>query len=275
MGTDLIVFSGWGSVALCGAAAVVVVALDRARWWRLLAVAAWGVTAALVAASALFLLDVVALILPGVWLGVDPVAFLSRAACLTGSMLVGATALSYQRHWRGACLACGHTGDPDESSGPTSWAPLAAWAAVIGCLVRLLAQAAVGFDDLLQAGGAMLGFEAGFLLAGTVLPLALVYGWGRVFPGWVAGLAGRRVPRWLVLGPGLGLGVGMTAYFGVTLVGLAVDTLAGTWEETAGSYPLWFFWVSVPAYLVWGLGLGAAALSYRRVTRRRCRACGR
>ncbi len=119
----------------------------------------------------------------------------------------------------------------------------------------------------------MLLFEAGFLLAGTVLPLALVYRW--VFPRWVPLLAGRGVPRWLVLGPALGLGVGMTAYFGVSIVRFAVDTLAGTWEQGSGSYPLWFFWVAMPAYLVWGLGLGAAALAYRQATRPPCRTCGR
>ncbi len=113
----------------------------------------------------------------------------------------------------------------------------------------------------------MLLFEAGFLLAGTVLPLALVYRWGQVFPGWVPLMAGRGVPRWLALGPALGLGVGMTAYFGITMVKLAVETVTGSWERGAGSCPVWFFWVAVPGYLVWGLGLGAAALAYRRATR--------
>jgi hypothetical protein len=274
-GTDLIAFTGWWPVALCGAAAVVVAGLRRARWRRPLAAAAWGVTVALTAASALLLLDVVGIILPGVGQGVDPVAVLSRAACLAGGVLVGATALCYQRHWRGACLACGRAGEAVRPARPPRWAWLAAWTAVAGCLVRLLAQAGVGFGDLLRAGGSLLLFEAGFLLAGTVLPLALIYRWGRVFPGWVPLLAGRDVPRWLVLGPALGLGAGMTAYFGVTMVKIAVETVTGTWAQDAGSYPLWFFWVSVPAYLVWGLGLGAAALAYRRATRPRCRTCGR
>ena len=274
-GTDLVVFTGWWPVALCAAAAAVVLGLRRARWRRPLAVTAWAVTAALAAASALLLLDVVGIILPGTGLAVHPVAALSRAACLAGGVLVGATALCYQRHWRGACLACGHTAEAVRPARPPRWAWLAAWAAVAGCLVRLLAQVAVGLGGLLRAGGSMLLFEAGFLLAGTVLPLALVYRWGRVFPGWVPLLAGRGVPRWLVLGPALGLGVGMTAYFGVTMVKLAVQTVTGTWEQGAGSEPLWFFWVAVPGYLVWGLGLGAAALAYRRATRPPCRTCGR
>jgi hypothetical protein len=275
IGTDLVAFTGWWSVALCGAAAAVVLGLRRARWWPPLAVAAWGVTAALVAAAALLLLDVVGIILPGVGVGVYPAAASSRAACLAGGVLVGATALSYQRHWRGACLACGRTGEAGWPAGPPRWAWLAAWAAVAGCLVRMLAQFVVGFGDLLRAGGPAMLFEAGFLLAGTVLPLALVYRWGRVFPAWVPLLAGRGVPRWLVLGPALTLGVGMTAYFGVTMVELTARTVTGTWEQGAGSYPLWFFWVAVPGYLVWGLGLGVAALAYRRATRPLCGTCGR
>ncbi len=44
---------------------------------------------------------------------------------------------------------------------------------------------------------------------------------------------------------------------------------------STGSLPLWFLWIAVPAYLIWGLGLGAAALAYRHATRPRCRTCGR
>ena len=277
-GTDLVVFTGWWSVALCAVTAVVVLGLRSAPWRRSLALAAWGVTAALVAASALLLLDVVGILLPGIGVTVSPVAFLSRAACLSGGIAVGSTALSYQRHWHGACLACG-TGEavrPRPENLPR-WAWLAAWAAVAGCLVRLLAQLAVGFgDELRQAAATVLLFELGFMLAGTVLPLALVYRWGRVFPGWLPFLAGRGVPRWVLIGPALGLGVGMTAYFGLTVVQLAVQTLTGTgtWDQGDGSYPLWFFWIAVPAYLVWGVGLAAAGLAYRRATRRPCRVCG-
>jgi hypothetical protein len=49
----------------------------------------------------------------------------------------------------------------------------------------------------------------------------------------------------------------MTAYFGMSMVRLVAETVTGTWQRHAGSYPLWFFWVSVPAYLAWGLGPGA------------------
>ena len=63
---------------------------------------------------------------PGPALDRSPVAVLSRAACLAGGVLVGATALSYQRHWRGACLACGRTGEAVRPARPPRWAWLAA-----------------------------------------------------------------------------------------------------------------------------------------------------
>lgn len=272
--SDLVVFTGWSAVALCAAAALVVVALERASWLPLLAVAAWGVILALAAAGAVLLLDVVGLLLPGIGVTVSPVAFASRAVCFAGALLVGTVVLSYQRHWRGACLACGSTADTIRPMRPPRWAWVAAWAAVAGWLVRVLAQVAVGFGDLADAVGTLLLFEAGFMLAGTVLPLALVYRWGRVFPRWLPLLAGRRVPRWLVLGPALGLGTGMSAYFGFTMVTVVVDTLTGA-NPGDGSLPLWFYWVAVPGYLMWGLGLGAAALAFRARTRPVCTACGR
>jgi hypothetical protein len=220
----------------------------------------------------LLLLDLVGFLLPGINLRIYLGAFLSRLACLMGGVLVGTITLLYQRHWHGACLACGTKVGAVRISSTPCWARVAAWAAVVGCLVRLLDQLAVGFGNaLLEGGGAVIGFEAGFLLAGTVLPLALVYPWGRVFPHWVPWLAGHRVPRWLVLGPGLVLGVGMTAYFSVTVVRITQQMFAGTFDP--GEYPLWFFAVAVPAYLVWGVGLAVAALAYQRVTRPACRIC--
>jgi hypothetical protein len=274
--TDLVGFTGWWAVGLCAAAAAVVVALGRSGWSLPMALAAWAVTLALAAASAVVLLDVVGLLLPGIGVKVSLAAFASRVAGLAGAVLVGTNVLSYQRHWHGACLVCGSTADTVRMTRPPRWAWVAAWAAVAGCLVRLLAQLAVGFGgELLEGGGPALTFELGFLLAGTVLPLALVFHWGRVFPGWLPVLRGRGVPRWLVLAPAASLGAGMTAYFTITLVKLAAQTLTGTSDEGFEGDPLWFFWLAVPAYLTWGLGLGIAAVAYRRMTRPVCSVCGR
>lgn len=276
-GTDLIAFSGWGAVGLCAAAAGVTLALRAAPWrWPLL-VAAWAVTAALVGASAMLLLDVVGGLLPGLGVPFHPWAFISRAGSLITGVLVGASAEAYRRRWRSACLFCGRTRTRVRPVQTPRWARWAAYGAVAGWLVRLGAQQVVGFGTSLlpTGGGSLLAFEAGFVLAGTVLPLALVHSWGRVFPRWVPLLAGRRVPRWLLLVPGFGIGGAMTAYFGLSLVLIAGQTLGGTWDQGAGSLPLAFFWVAVPAYLVWGIGLFAAALAYYHVTRPPCRVCGR
>jgi hypothetical protein len=276
VGTDLIAFTGWRAVGLCAAAAGVTLALRTAPWRWTLFVAAWGVSAALLAASALLLLDVVGGLLPGLGITLHPVAFVSRAASLGGAVLVGAAAVAYRRRWRSPCLFCGRTGVRVRPAQPPRWAWWAAYAAVAGCLIRVLAQLVVGFGSSLRQGaGSLLVFEAGFLLAGTALPLALVHPWGRVVPRWVPALGGRRVPRWLLLGPAFGIAGGMTAYFSVATVQLAAETLSGTWDRGADSLPLAFFWVAVPAYLTWGVGLGAAAIGYYQVTRHRCRMCGR
>ena len=273
--TDLIAFSGWGAVALCAIAGSIAVALGRARWRRVLLFAAWGVSAALFATSALLLLDVVGVLFPGQGVQVRLVPLLSRAAALTMGVLLGATAEAYRRRWRSACLFCGRTADRVELAQPPRWAWWGAYMAIAGCLIRLGAQMAVGVSELQGGGWSLLGFEAGFLLAGTALPMALVQEWGRVVPRWVPLLAGRHVPRWLLLGPAGALACGMTAYFGFTLVKVAVETFTGAWEMGADDLPLAFFWVAVPAYLTWGIGLGAASLGYYRVTRPRCRVCGR
>ncbi|MGI5201156.1 hypothetical protein ACQEU6_06120 [Spirillospora sp. CA-108201] len=81
IGTDLVVFTGWGSVALCGAAALALAALALPRADRLarvprlaLAGAAWTAAACLIASGAMLLLDVVGAILPGLGLGFHPSA---------------------------------------------------------------------------------------------------------------------------------------------------------------------------------------------------------
>lgn len=147
------------------------------------------------------------------------------------------------------------------------WALLGAWFAIAGCVTRLVAQAVVGFGAAPYRGGlSVVLFEGGFLLAGTVLPLLLVYRLGRIFP------------RWLLLCPGAGLGAGITAYFGVGLVQMIVATLNGepVYGDDPGSLlPESFFWVAVPAYVVWGAGLATATYGYHLRTRKACKGCGR
>ena len=273
--TDLIVFTGWGAVGLSAAGAGVALALKWAPWWRPLLVGAWAVSAALLAASALLLLDIVGGLLPGLGVEFKPVGFASRAGCALVGGLLAASAVAYRRRWRSDCLYCGRAGIRVRPTRTPWWAWAAAYLAVAGCLLRLGAQVTAGFEAfLVQTSLSLVLFETGFLLAGTLLPLALVHSWGRVIPQWGPLLPGRRVPSWLLLGAGLGIGGAMTAYFGFTLLMLALATLTGTSDRMTGSFPLAFFWVAVPSYFVWGVGLVAASIAYYRVTRPICRVCG-
>lgn len=270
---DLIFFSGWSAVALCAAAAVAALALRFAPWrWPLLPAASL-VCLAMLAACPLLLLDLVSALLPGFGAPFHWVAFLSRAGCFTAGILLGATAVAYRRPWRSDCLFCGRTGAVVRPAQPPQWAWWAAYAAVAGCMVRLGAQAAIGFGMMRHMPGAVV-FETGFLLAGTLLPLSLVHSWGRIVPRWVPLLASRRIPRWLPLAPALVFGGLMTVYFGVTLMKVVAVTLAGTAKQEFAPFPLSFFWVAVPGYWVWGVGMLVAALAYSRITKPVCRVCG-
>ncbi|WP_410812150.1 hypothetical protein [Micromonospora sp. 067-2] len=267
-GSDLLGFTGWRSVALCVTAGVVAVALDRAATWRpVLAGVAWTVAGATVAAAAILLPELVGFLLFAVGPYLDPVAFASRLGCVSGAVLLGLATARYQRRTRGDCPDCCRTGRPGpRRSAPARWARWTAYAAVAGLAVRFAAQVAVGPDGLTR-DASVIGLEIGLLLAGVLLPLALVHRWGEIWPGWVPLLAGRTIPRLLLLVPGFGLGAGIVAYFGVGLVQLASGSIS-QFSDT-------FLWVALSAYCVLGLGLLSASSDYHLRTRGACRTCAR
>ncbi|ADD41300.1 hypothetical protein [Stackebrandtia nassauensis] len=282
MPEDLVIFPGWGAVGLCVAAGLAAVGLRLSSRSRLVLAGAWATVAAIVVASPMFLLDVVGGILAGLGIPVSLVSVASRGGMLLGAGLLAVAAVAYQRRLRGACSRCGRLGrasdgpaDARERSAP-AWAVWAAYVAVAGCLVRIAAQLAWGFEGFLYDGGAaLLVFEVGFVLAGVLLPTALVHRFGLVWPRWVLPLAGRRVPRWLVLGPAFFVGLGLTVYFGMGLAQLVVDTVSGAaFVDDGSGYGAGFMWIAVPSYFVWGVGVGVAALARFRQTRPRCRHCG-
>ncbi|GAA2070284.1 hypothetical protein [Actinomadura alba] len=284
VGPDLVAFTGWASVGLCAAAALVLIALMTVRVSRVfrrpLLLAAWAVGVSLVASGAMLLLDVVGGILPGLGIRFYPLGALSRMACVGAGVLVVLSARAYQYRTREGCMACGRTAS---SPGPLrrtpGWAFWAAYISVAGCLVRILAQIWVGFAGSPPVGGvSVVLFEVGFVLGGTVLPLSLVHGWGRVWPRWVPRLAGRRVPRRLVLWPAYGVSGGLVVYFGLMQLQMVFERLNGRNPfppEGGLALPETFFWIAVPAYLTWGTGMAVAALAHARRTRTPCRACGR
>ncbi|MGW1346973.1 hypothetical protein ACWCOV_38385 [Kribbella sp. NPDC002412] len=239
-GGDLLI-PDWAAVLLCVLSAAAVLALDRRPSSRFLIRTLWALGAAWVAAAAFALLDVVGSVLPGLGLPFDLPGMLSRFAALGGAVLLGRTALTYQRR----------LGPGRSLAEIPTWAYVGAWAAVAGCLIRLAAQAVVGFDKTpYGASLSMVLFEAGFLLAGIALPLLLVYRLGRIFP------------RWMLLLPGAALGGGITAYFGVGLLQMIVAAVQGKPVYGDIGLPDAFFWVAVPAYLVWGVGLATATYGF-------------
>ena len=272
IGPDLVVLAepvAAGTLVLglfvVGAQAGLVRQAAASAWLRLLVtVIGGGAAAALMAASALVILDLVGGLIPGLGLPFFAWGALSRLGCAIAAVLIGTHTWLC---WRATGSVRGAR--PGALQTP-AWAIMAGYVTVAACLTRLAAQVVVGLEMNPLGGGAALAvFEAGFLLAGLLLPLALVHRWGRILPGWIPWLGGRRVPRLLLLSCGSVLGVTMVAYFGVTTVMMALDRLAGRnpFPPSPGmDLPEAFFWVSVPAYLVWGIGLVISTLSYARVT---------
>jgi hypothetical protein len=190
----------------------------------------------------LILIDAVAVVLPGLGIPFDLLGMLSRLGALGGAALLAFLAKAHQ---------------PNARPWPRWVSTGGAVLAVCGCLTRLAAQAVVGFGRTPYSGGlSTILFEAGFLLAGTVLPLLLVHPIGRLFP------------RWMLMLPGFAIGGGMTAYFGVGLIQMIVAAVRG--EPQFGDdigLPNSFFWFAVPAYVVWGAGLLLAARGYQLAQR--------
>jgi hypothetical protein len=283
VGDDLVLFQGWGIVALCALGAALLGALASSRVadaaGRVLVPAAWVTAVAMAGAAAMLVLDVVGAILPGLGLSLFPVGAASRALCLGGGVLVGLGALARRRADQAGCAGCRRSPAWTRLDHVPGWAFAAAYAAVAGCATRVAAQAAVGFgENPLSSGVSAVLFEIGFLLGGSLLPLALVHSWGRVWPRWVPVLAGRAVPRRLVLWPATGISGGLTVYFGVMLVQMIGERSRGRnpFPATGGlDLPEAFFWVAVPSYLLWGAGMAVAAYGYARLTRRACERCGR
>jgi hypothetical protein len=232
-GDDLLVPS-WVAVVACLITALAVVRIHP----RLL----WALAAGWLAAAAFILLDLVAAVLPGMGIPFDWRGMLSRLGAIAGALLLGRLARAHQSTPRPWPSWIGTTG---------------AWCAAAGCLTRLAAQAVVGFGKTPYGGSlSVLLFEGGFVLTGIVLPFLLVHP------------IGRRFPRWLLLLPGYTLGAGITAYFGVGLVQMTVNVIQGLPAYDDVGLPQSFFWVAVPAYVVWGTGLTVAARGYRFATRR-------
>ncbi|CAM5531945.1 hypothetical protein STENM223S_01139 [Streptomyces tendae] len=193
------------------------------------------------------------------------------------------SAVTYQRRVTGACVDCGRTGS---GAGWTSPAAAARWGRKAACTavaVPLVYAStrwawALGYplgisDEMWQEGKEDHLWLFGAALAtmgalGSLLTLGLVQRWGEVFPRWMVGLRGRRVPLALAVVPASLVSVLVTTA-GIMYIRLhfqgAFDDPKHNWGAT----------VPETIWPVWGVALAAATLAYYFRRRGACKRCGR
>jgi hypothetical protein len=122
-------------------------------------------------------------------------------------------------------------------------------------------------------------FLATFGLVGAVLMLGLVQRWGEIFPRWMIGLAGRRVP--IALAVVLALLASVLLIVGGIGIWSGLDQMvanvAAAGVEAVGSIGEVIIFQLGPTLLfpVWGAALAVATLGYYYRRRGPCSVCGR
>lgn len=229
------------------------------------------------AVAPLFDLNVNGTTLADAW----PWPVVNQLVCVLGGVLLAAAALAYQRRRREACRTCGRTGQ-DGWTAPEAAARwgrravyIAATVPLVYCATRwcwalgvplgvskeFLVEGARDAPGIWLAGAYLATFGAG----GGVLTLGLAQRWGEVFPRWILGLRGRRVPPLLAIIP-------------ATLVAIIVTVAGMTYIRgaIAGRFSMaeWGAWLPETLWPLWGGALAAAALAYHLRRRGQCRHCG-
>lgn len=211
--------------------------------------------------------------------------FVLQTAVLGGAVLLAVSAVRSVRRGAGACERCGRRHDGADPAWTTPAAALR-WGRV-AALVAAAIPAAYGLTRIAWALGIPLGFSRDdvetmrgldligpiglgtFALLGAVLTLGLYQRWGDVFPRWMPGLAGRRVPVGLAVVPATVVAV-VVLPAGVSLIGLGLsDGRLALDAETWGAIGPVFLWP------LWSVALGAATYAYWLRRRGTCRTCGR
>lgn len=196
---------------------------------------------------------------------------------LLAGVVWGLTAVAYRRKVTDACGDCGRA-DGARPSALQRWARPAVWTAftipLVYCVTRW--AWALGFSLGIDPAFYREGQESGLWIAGAalatlgaggaVLTLGLVQRWGEVFPRWMIGLRGKRVPPMLAVVPATLVAVLVASAGGMYLRLVAIDGV------TASTWPL-----SLPEtlWVLWGAALFTAAMAYHERRREACEACGR
>jgi hypothetical protein len=228
------------------------------------------------------------------WEGWMQWATFHQGLCLVGGFLwLGAT-LCYARRSADACLYCGRQDGPEGWTSPeraAHWGRLAVFAALGVPLFYAFTRYAwaLGFplgmsEERFRYGqehgmwisGAL--FLANFILVGGVLMLGLVQRWGEVFPRWMIGLSGRRIPIALAVAPAL-LAAVLLAVGGIGIWsdvgGMVANMVAGQAKDKEIIAAILFELGPTLLFSVWGAALALAALGYYYRRRGPCRMCGR
>ena len=209
-----------------------------------------------------------------------------QGLCLLGGFFWLAATVTYARRSADACLYCGRGDRPEAWNSP---AKAARWGRV-AVVVAMVAPVLYGLTRYAWALGIPLGisqevlrqgqetgewtsglFLGTFGLVGAALMLGLVQRWGEVFPPWMLGLAGKRVPIALAAVPASIVSV-LLMVAGITIWS-DYDQMAHAAAGSGQDVRI----VVGPTLLfpVWGAALAMATLAYTYRRRGRCRVCGR
>ena len=213
--------------------------------------------------------------------------------CLIGGFLWLAATIGYARRSGNACLYCGRRDGPEGWTSPDKaarWGRIAVYLSMVAPVFYAFTRYAwalglpLGMSEEYFRRGQESGtwiaglFLANFGLVGVLLTLGLVQRWGEVFPRWIIGLAGRRVPITLAVLPAALVSV-LVMVGGIAIwagLGQMVDTLAADGGKNIELIGGIIFHVG-PTLLfpVWGLALAVATLGYYYRRRGQCSVCGR
>ncbi|MEW1688412.1 hypothetical protein ACIQOF_25655 [Streptomyces sp. NPDC091265] len=268
----------WGAAGLGALTALVCGAVARYGPLPALRVLLWVCCVPAGLAAFGLLMDLITLVFGQ---GVDSgVAAANHALAGAGAVLLAATARSVH-HSPTAVAVRAPSAAPRPvqlaaSAGTAAFLPYAAMKLVWaygGTFAGMSGEEMLAISKRNGASGAWLALES-WGLDGTVLLAALgvfllwglVRPWGQVFPRWTLLLRGRRVPRWLPLGPAL-VGAATLAPYGLFGVGYAALATSGAVTMRRGDFhssgdALLVAWIGLGAFAVYGGALTVAARSY-------------
>jgi hypothetical protein len=205
--------------------------------------------------------------------------------CLIGGFLWLAATVSYARSSTDACLYCGRQDGPEGWNSPDQaarWGRIAVYVSMVVPVFYAVTRYAwaLGIPLGMSEESLRLGQESGlwtsglflanFGLVGAVLMLGLVQRWGEVFPRWMIGLAGRRVPIALAVVP--------ASIVSVLLMVGGIAILSG-WaqmanEAVASGQDMGIVVGPTALFPVWAVSLAVATLGYYYRRRGPCGMCG-